>query len=224
MKYAYLFTGILIYNKGKKRIISGRGKCVKRSPLLFLSLISSLLVILVSLFQWDLVDMITEFLMLPVWLFVYAFFIIITVWTLVQFFKNRKWKPFVIQLITIGLWLFFPFDQVNLDLNFKIHQDKREEVTDKVENGVIKPNVSDNPSLIQLPKEYTQLSKGGSDIVVETKGKAKSILFFTYRGMLDNFSGFVYDPHDNKPLKTDFDGDFKQIEKIHKNWYYVSSY
>ncbi|MGC9933910.1 hypothetical protein [Priestia aryabhattai] len=162
--------------------------------------------------------------MLPVWLFVYVFFIIITVCTLIQLFKNRKWQPFVIQLITIGLWFFFPFDQVNLDLNFKINQDKREEVTAKVENGVIKPNVSDNPSLIQLPKEYTQLSKGGGDIAVETKGKAKSILFFTYRGMLDNFSGFVYDPNDNKPLKTDFDGDFKQIEKVHKNWYYVSSY
>ncbi|MED3881544.1 hypothetical protein [Priestia megaterium] len=197
---------------------------MKRSRLLLLSLISSLLVVLVSLFQWDLVDIITEFLMLPIWLFVYAFFIIMTIWTLIYLFKNRKWQPFVIQLITILLWFFFPFNQVNLDLNFRIHQDKREEVATKIENGVIKPNVSDSLSLIQLPKEYTQLSKGGGDVVVETKGKAKSILFFTYRGMLDNFSGFVYNPNDNKPSKSDFDGDFKQIKKVHKNWYYVSSY
>ncbi|MED4237964.1 hypothetical protein [Priestia megaterium] len=197
---------------------------MKRSRLLLLSLISSLFVILVSLFQWDLVDIITEFLMLPIWLFVYAFFIIMTIWTLIHLFKKRKWQPFVIQLITISLWFFFPFNQVNLNLNFKIHQDKREEVATKIENGVIKPNVSDSPSLIQLPKKYTQLSKGGGDIVVETKGKAKSILFFTYRGMLDNFSGFVYNPNDNKPSKSDFNGDFKQIKKVHKNWYYVSSY
>jgi hypothetical protein len=197
---------------------------VKHSRLLLLSLISSLFVILVSLFQWDLVDIITEFLMLPIWLFVYAFFIIMTIWTLIHLFKKRKWQPFVIQLITISLWFFFPFNQVNLDLNFKIHQDKREEVATKIENGVIKPNVSDSPSLIQLPKKYTQLSKGGGDIVVETKGKAKSILFFTYRGMLDNFSGFVYNPNDNKPSKSDFNGDFEQIKKVHKNWYYVSSY
>ena len=197
---------------------------MKRSRLLLLSLISSLLVVLVSLFQWDLVDIITEFLMLPIWLFVYAFFIIMTIWTLIYLFKNRKWQPFVIQLITILLWFFFPFNQVNLDLNFRIHQDKREEVATKIENGVIKPNVSDSLSLIQLPKEYTQLSKGGGDVVVETKGKAKSILFFTYRGMLDNLSGFVYNPNDNKPSKSDFDGDFKQIKKVHKNWYYVSSY
>ncbi|MDM8148426.1 hypothetical protein [Priestia megaterium] len=197
---------------------------MKHSRLLLLSLISSLFVILVSLFQWDLVDIITEFLMLPIWLFVYAFFIIMTIWTLIHLFKKRKWQPFVIQLITISLWFLFPFNQVNLDLNFKIHQDKREEVATKIENDVIKPNVSDSPSLIQLPKKYTQLSKGGGDIVVETKGKAKSILFFTYRGMLDNFSGFVYNPNDNKPSKSDFNGDFKQIKKVHKNWYYVSSY
>ncbi|AJI23395.1 hypothetical protein H8R29_08885 [Priestia megaterium] len=197
---------------------------MKHSRLLLLSLISSLFVILVALFQWDLVDIITEFLMLPIWLFVYAFFIIMTIWTLIHLFKKRKWQPFVIQLITISLWFFFPFNQVNLDLNFKIDQDKREEVATKIENGVIKPNVSDSPSLIQLPKKYTQLSKGGGDIVVETKGKAKSILFFTYRGMLDNFSGFVYNPNDNKPSKSDFNGDFKQIKKVHKNWYYVSSY
>ncbi|MFE4038653.1 MULTISPECIES: hypothetical protein [Priestia] len=197
---------------------------MKCSRLLLLSLISSFFVILVSLFQWDLVDMITEFLMLPIWLFVYAFFIIMTIWTLIHLFKKRKWQPFVIQLITILLWFFFPFNQVNLDLNFKIHQDKREEVATQIENGVIKPNVSDSPSLIQLPKKYTQLSKGGGDIVVETKGKAKSILFFTYRGMLDNFSGFVYNPNDNKPSKSNFNGDFEQIKKVHKNWYYVSSY
>jgi len=197
---------------------------VKHSRLLLLSLISSLFVILVSLFQWDLVDIITEFLMLPIWLFVYAFFIIMTIWTLIHLFKKRKWQPFVIQLITISLWFLFPFNQINLDLNFKIHQDKREEVATKIENGVIKPNVSDSPSLIQLPKKYTQLSKGGGDIIVETKGKAKSILFFTYRGMLDNFSGFVYNPNDNKPSKSDFNGDFKQIKKVHKNWYYVASY
>ncbi|AQU73353.1 hypothetical protein [Priestia megaterium] len=197
---------------------------MKRNRLLLLSLISSLLVILVSLFQWDLIDIITEFLMLPIWLFVYAFFIIMNILTLIHLLKNRKWQPFVIQLITILLWFFFPFNQINLDLNFRIHQDKREEVATKIENGVIKPNVPNSPSLIQLPKEYTQLSKGGGDIVVETKGKAKSILFFTYRGMIDNFSGFVYNPNDNKPSKSDFNGDFKQIKKVYKNWYYVSSY
>ena len=197
---------------------------MKHSKLLILSLISSLLVILVKLFQWDLVDAITEFLMLPVWLVVYVFFITITVCTLIHLFKNRKWQPLAIQLIAIALWIYFPFNQVNLDLNFKMHQNKREEIAAKIENGIVKPNVPDSPSLIQLPKEYRGMSKGGGEVVLETKGETKSILFFTYRGMMDNFSGFVYNPNDDRPLKSDFDGDFKEIERVHKNWYYVSSY
>lgn len=193
------------------------------SKLLILSFISSLLVILVRLFQWDLVDAITEFLMLPVWLVVYVFFIIVTVCTLINLFKNKKWQPLAIQLITIALWIYFPFNQVNLDLNFKMHQNKREEIAAKIENRIIKPNVPDSPSLIQLPKEYKGLSKGGGEVVLETKGKAKSILFFTYRGMPDGFSGFVYNSSNDRPLKSDFDGDIKVIERVHKNWYYVSS-
>ncbi|MBL4954371.1 hypothetical protein JK635_19615 [Neobacillus sp. YIM B02564] len=50
-----------------------------------------------------------------------------------------------------------------------------------------------------------------------------SVLFFTYRGILDNFSGFVYVPNDQRPYKNDFDGDFKEIEKLDKSWYWVGS-
>jgi hypothetical protein len=48
--------------------------------------------------------------------------------------------------------------------------------------------------------------------------------FFTYRGILDNFSGFVYTPNDQTPSKNAFEGDFKKIEKMDKNWYFIGSY
>lgn len=67
--------------------------------------------------------------------------------------------------------------------------------------------------LFNYLKSILKCLKAGGDIAVETKGKAKLILFFTYRGMLDNFSGFVYNLNDNKPSKSDFNGDFKQIKK-----------
>jgi len=50
-----------------------------------------------------------------------------------------------------------------------------------------------------------------------------NILFFTYQGILDNFSGFVYTPNDQKTAKKAFDGNFKEIDKMDKNWYFVSS-
>ncbi|MFJ7976648.1 hypothetical protein ACIQZI_13245 [Peribacillus sp. NPDC096379] len=197
-------------------------KNLKHNQLLFLSLVSSILVILIAFFQWNLIEIVTEFLMLPIWLVVFGFFIVITVKTIINLFKNTDWKPFAIQLLTVLLWLFFPFTQVMLDLDFKTNKSEREEVVKMVENGTLKPNISYDSSIIQLPEKYDQLSKGGGEIVIEKNGSF--ILFFTYRGMLDNFSGFVYSPNDKKPSQHDFDGDFKQIEKLDENWYFVGSY
>ncbi|HWK21651.1 MAG TPA: hypothetical protein VNS08_01350 [Ureibacillus sp.] len=197
-------------------------KNLKHNRLLFLALASSILVILIAFFQWYLIDIITEFLMLPIWLLTFGFFIFITVKTIMNLFKNKDWKPFTIQILTILLWLFFPFTQVMLDLDFKMNKSERKEVVEMVENGTLKPNVSYDSSLILLPKKYEQLSKGGGEIVIEKNGDL--VLFFTYRGMLDNFSGFVYSPNDKKPNQSDFDGDFKQIEKLDENWYFVGSY
>ncbi len=197
-------------------------KNLKHNRHLFLALVSSILVILLGFFQWNLVDIITEFLMLPIWLLVFGFFIVITVKSIIILFKNKEWKPFIIQLVTVLLWLFFPFTQVMLNLDFKMNKIEREAVVQMVENGTLKPNVSYNSSLIKLPQKYHQLSKGGGEIVIEKNGNL--VLFFTYRGILDNFSGFVYSPNDKKPDELDFDGDFKQIEKLDENWYFVGSY
>jgi hypothetical protein len=197
---------------------------LKDNRLLFLSLASSILVILIAFFQWNLIDIITEFLMLPIWLVVFGFFIFITVKTITNLIKKRDWKPFVIQLLTILLWLFFPFTQVMLDVDFQMNKSEREEVVGMIENGTLKPNVPNSPSTIHLPEKYEQLSKGGGEIFIEKKDNQYSILLLTYRGVLDGFSGFVYSPEDKKPNQNDFDGDIKEISKLDKNWYFVVSY
>ncbi|MGN2272611.1 hypothetical protein [Priestia megaterium] len=37
-------------------------------------------------------------------------------------FSSGKWLPLAIQVITVVLWFFIPFEQLNLDINFKLHQ------------------------------------------------------------------------------------------------------
>ena len=41
---------------------------------------------------------------------------------------------------------------------------------------------------------------------------------------MDNFSGFVYTSKDQKLSKKVFNGDFKEIDKMDKGWYFVGSY
>ncbi|MGG0540850.1 hypothetical protein ABEY63_03035 [Priestia aryabhattai] len=208
---------------------------MKRHLTLLLSLCSSLFIFLLSLFQWDLDDRIGKYVSPYIWLFfVLPFFLLLTLWTLIYLFSSRKWLPLVIQVITFVLWFFIPFEQLNLDINFKLHQQKRKEVAANIQSGVLKAdgvdypslipfsNEPDNSSLIDLPKEYASVSRGRDDVAVETKGKAISVLFFTSSGLFGHFSGFVYDPKNRKPSSGDFGMKFDEIEKIQKNWYYIS--
>lgn len=202
---------------------------------LLLSLCSSLLVFLLSLFQWDVDNRIGKYVSPYIWLFfVIPFFLLLTLWTGIYLFSSRKWLPLVIQVITVVLWFFIPFEQLNLDINFKLHQRKREEVASKIQSGALKPDEANYPSLIPLPnepdnsslvdllKEYASVSRGRDDVAVETKGKGTSLLSFTNLGILGHFSGFVYDPNNRKPSSGNFGLNFDEIEKVQKNWYYIS--
>ena len=59
-----------------------------------------MLVILNGFFQWNLIEIITPFLMMPVWLMVFGFFIVITVRAIFQLFKYKNWLPLAIQAVT----------------------------------------------------------------------------------------------------------------------------
>lgn len=143
--------------------------------------------------------------------------------SIIWLFKKKDWKPFGVQTFTILLLFLIPFNQIIIDIDFKANKSERNEVISKIKDGTFKPNVSYNSSLIHLPDEYEHLSKGGGDIVIEKQSESYSVLFFTFRGVLDGFSGFVYSPNDKKPQLGLFDGDFKEIVKIDENWYFVSS-
>ncbi|WP_246277415.1 hypothetical protein [Neobacillus endophyticus] len=98
---------------------------MKQNQLLLLSFITSICVILYQFFQWSLFD-IFSFLMVPVMFLLFGFFIVITILAVVSLFKKRDWKPITIQVVTIVLLFIVPFNQIVLDLNFKLNQTERE--------------------------------------------------------------------------------------------------
>ncbi|WP_224357821.1 hypothetical protein P5616_017300 [Priestia aryabhattai] len=64
---------------------------------LLLSLCSSLLVFLLSLFQWDVDNRIGKYVSPYIWLFfVIPFFLLLTLWTGIYLFSSRKWLPLAI--------------------------------------------------------------------------------------------------------------------------------
>lgn len=196
---------------------------MKLQWLLWVSTFSGLLIIFLRFFQWNLNEIFTPFLMPILWLLVYGFFFVIFIVSIIWLFKKKDWKPFVVQTFTILLLIIIPFNQIVIDIDFKTNKSGRNEVINKIQDGILKPNVSYNSSLIHLPDQYKHLSKGGGDVVIENQNERYSVLFFTFRGVLDGFSGFVYSPNEKKPQLGSFGGDFKEIVKLDENWYFVSS-
>ncbi|KGR74376.1 hypothetical protein CD33_14815 [Ureibacillus sinduriensis BLB-1 = JCM 15800] len=195
-----------------------------KKVVLYLSVSSSLIILGFYLFRWGLIDAFSVFLMPFLWLLTVGFFIVGLVLSIIGVFKNKYWKPLLIHLITILLLFLVPFNELSLKFDFLMKKEDRVEVISMISSGNLQPNVSHNKSLIKLPYKYNQLSSGGGEIVVERQGDAYSVLFFTLRGILDGFSGFIYSPDGLKPGKNDFGGDLKEIDKLNENWYFVVSY
>lgn len=157
------------------------------------------------------------------WLLVIGFFFVVIVISFISLIKQKKSTPILIQTATVFIVCFIPFQTIILELNFKNHLKERTEVITNIQNGTLQPNVTYNTSVIHLPKEYDHISSGGGDIIIEEANGEISVFYFTYRGILDGFSGFIYSPHNQEPHVNSFGGDFKEIVKMTENWYFVAS-
>jgi hypothetical protein len=191
-----------------------------KSKVLFgLSIISSMLIILLQFFTWSIIEITAIFYVPFIWLFVFIFFLFVTIAAVISLFKHKIWMPLIIQSATIGILFFFPFTQAILMTDFKVNKQDREKVASMVDNKTLTPNIPDNPGLIKLPKEFEHLSQGGGEIIV----KNDTLLFFTFRGLLDNFSGLVYSPDGQASVQENFCEDSVEIEQLDEGWYSVVS-
>lgn len=198
-------------------------------PIIFwLSFIASVSAIVINIFRWSLVELFTPFLEPMLELAIYGFFLVIIVWSLiygVTKIKSQKIKAFIpaiINIVAVTIIVIVPFTAITLKIDFYFHLNEREEVIEKITNDELVPNVFHNNSLINLPAKYRNLSKGGGDIIVEYENKNPNVFFFTFRGILDDFSGFVYRSDDNEPQKGDFGCDNIELEKLREHWFWMS--
>ncbi|MFD0769519.1 hypothetical protein ACFQZ1_11865 [Bacillus sp. CGMCC 1.60114] len=186
--------------------------------------ISSFVLIFYHFLEWYLVEFLTPFVMPFLSITIHGWFFILLILSIIHLIRYKNLKPLIIQLIVIIIWAYTPFTSIYIKLDFLIYKDDRKQVIKLIEHKKLIPNVDYNDKMIHLPKQFTSTSKNGGDVLIQQKEKSISVFFFTYRGILDNFSGFIYTPNDIKPNKSDFNSEFKEIIKIEKNWYYVTSH
>lgn len=202
----------------------------KKPVIFWFSLICGFLLIFLNIFRWSLVDILTPFLEPFLELLIYILFFIASIWSFIYLFirvKKEKYKstlPFAVCLVSFLIIYFVPFDSIMLDIDFFSHNAQRGEVVKMIQDGRIEVNYTNDETIIKLPEKYKQLSRGGGEVLVERKDGVTKVLFFTFRGVLDNFAGFIYKSDNTEPLKSDFYGDFKEFKKYKDHWFWGTSY
>lgn len=205
------------------------GGFVQTGSLLLTSISIFLAVVLIAMtaLQWVLIDYFTPFcigpLLLAMWGMVAAL-ILVSIICLPSRIRG-SWKqailPLVINIGTLAIVHFVPFTSIWLELEFRVNWSDYNEVVKLVEDGEIQPN---ERGLVLLPPEYRHLSKGGGEVIIDTSGGVTRVFFFTFRGVLDNFSGYMYRSDDNPPRREGFWGDWKQIVQKRPHWFFCASY
>jgi hypothetical protein len=189
---------------------------------------AGLVLVAVHAFQWTIVDRITVFLYSPLiiavwWVVVGAGFASLTCLTKVRTIGVRALAPTAVIVLSVLIVTFAPFTSLWLDFDYWLYMEERLEIVERVAGGELEPNVEHNAKLIGLGDSYPLVSTGGNEIVVEEHEGKKYVLFFTFRGVLDNYSGFLYVPSGGSPsLFSDLNEEFAQIKLLEENWYLVS--
>lgn len=188
----------------------------------------SVLIILFEFFKWSFGALFTPFFYLPFYAVIRLCFLMGALFSITCLFKYKKiginaLSPLLVLIFAFMIIKFVPFTNLWLKAEFLIYKSKREDIVKKVYAGELVANVGYNTNLIALKNHWPLISKGGNEIITEEHNRQKYVLFFTYRGFLDNYSGFLYVPKKGDPkLFSDLGEPGTQIIKWHKNWYYVS--
>lgn len=177
-------------------------------------------------FQWNIIDAITPFLGLPLLGLAWLLVMLSAVLAATYAYRHRckgafAFAPLAVSTGALLLAFFVPFTQLWLYANFHLNKSAREQVVEKVRSGVFKPNVAHNAKLIALQND-SGVSMGSDKIIVEGPLNNPYVFFFTFRGILDNYSGFLWVPDEGKPEQfSDADESGTEIESFGGNWYFI---
>jgi hypothetical protein len=186
----------------------------------------NLLFALIKASEWILIALLSVFIYPLIYLFFLGSWIFLAWCAIVYLFWHFRtnWLtavlPTLFNILTVLIFLFVPFTKIWLDYLFDKNYPSFLEVIELVENGEIPKEPGEH--LTPLPKKYAILSDG-QEIYIEQEGKTLSVFFFTFRGVLDNFSGFVYRSDDSQPPQTFMYGDWGEMTRIQPYWFFVAS-
>ena len=186
----------------------------------------SVLLLGVRAFEWSLVDLLTPFLFPVLQLGVWLIFLVCWLWALSAAIVNRRLGyhaavPLIpLILVSIAVWV-TPFTNVWLDVNYRWYRADRQRIVRQVQEGRLIPG---RARLVALGQREPYVSMGGNDIIVEEHDGRRYVFFFTFRGILDHYSGFLFVPEGGSPsVFSDLgEAESTQLQQLDAQWYFAA--
>ena len=189
----------------------------------------------IKLFESPLINSVFIFFYTPIILVGYLGLLILLVFSIIYWVRqrnkaNRPFIPFVFSISTIVFILYFPFNWLTLEVDFRMKLSEREKVVKMIADKTISYDL-DKSSFVTIPSEFENLSAGSPNVVVEIIDNTTCVFFYTFRGMTDNSAGFVY-VLDEKIMTKFKVGQFGsstifydpiEITKITDHWYFIAN-
>ncbi len=197
-----------------------------RSPAVLRAvLITSSLGLLISIFRWKLVSIVTLFVEPIIEFAIFGAFFAVFVWALIfafipfQAFTRRRFTPFGVALAALLIFVFVPFTELVVKADFYFNLSKRTTVVERIlrTSGPAETNTSGRGDRVGLPG----LSDGDEGFYWQS-GQKQMVLFLTFRGILGHFSGFVFSATDALPEDEDFGCRLAESEHLRRNWYWIA--
>lgn len=189
------------------------------------SILASGMVLVDCIFRWDVVEVLTPFLSPvfsgAVWL-TFCASALLAFYALVATRGTRmlyRVTPIAFTLTTLVLALTVDFTAMMLDLDFKCNLANRHRCVKELLSHFDK-----DAGMVKLPSGFGYLSKGGGDVQIGETDGTRFVLFYTYRGVLDNYSGFFYRDDDADLTASNGPDNYKQIKKLRDHWFFVAQW
>jgi hypothetical protein len=194
------------------------------------SIVASMALLLLYAFQWSIIDLITPFLFLPLEGLVWLIFLGMSIWSMVYWIRNRRlrrsWLPLLICCASFCLVMTVPFTNLWLRFDFSFRRNARERIVQDVSQGRLRPvpGYGQSTKLISLPVGTQQVSMGGNEILEQEQDGKTYVFFFTNRGILSSYAGFLYVPTGGGPSAfSDLNEQSRtHIEKYSEHWFFAS--
>jgi len=138
-----------------------------------------------------------------------------------SFHWNRyRWRaiwPLATEIISIALCVTVPWTNLYIDAVWQFRRAGFQQAVEQIK-------ARDNPQsgYVLLDPAFRHLSADEGKVYVHRSADTLTILFFTYSGILDHFSGFTYVDPDAAPTAAAVGANDVQVTRKSAHWYFVA--